>query len=80
MDAAQSVGASPETTALRAVADDLLTAVHAYAPALVERSSLDDWRRAEVHGRAALGLLRYHVEAARQAPAAGAHLPDARCP
>jgi erythromycin esterase-like protein len=70
MDAAQSVGASPEATALRAVANDLLTALHAYAPDLVARSSLDDWHRAEVHGRAALGLLRYHAVAACQAPAA----------
>ena len=55
---------------LRAVADDLLTALHTYAPDLVERSSLDDWHSAEVHGRAALGLLRYHAEAAHPAPAA----------
>lgn len=70
MDAAQSVGASPEAAMLRAVADDLLTTLDTYAPDLVERSSLDDWHSAEVHGRAALGFLRYHAEAAHPAPAA----------
>jgi len=36
----------------------------------VTRSTLDDWYSAEMHGRAALGLLRYHAEAAHAAPPA----------
>jgi erythromycin esterase-like protein len=64
-DATRSVGAAPEAVALRAVVDDLLVALHAHAPALVQASSADAWYRAEVHGRAALGLLRYHARAAR---------------
>ncbi len=70
MDAAESIGASREATALRAVVDDLLTALNAYAPNLVRRSSLDDWHDARLHGQAALGLLRYHAEAAHRAAAA----------
>jgi erythromycin esterase-like protein len=70
MDAAQSIGASPEAKALRAVADDVLTALHAHAPDLIARSSRDDWYAAQRHGRTALGLLRYHAAAAHAAPAA----------
>jgi erythromycin esterase-like protein len=69
-DATRSVGATPEALALRAVTDDLLVALHAHAPALVAATSPACWYRAEVHGRAALGLLRYHARAARpDAPA-----------
>lgn len=69
-DAARSVGATPEAVALRAVADDLLVALQAHAPALIAASSVEDWHRAEARGRAALGLLRYHAQAARaDAPA-----------
>lgn len=68
-DAARSVGASPAAVALRAVVDDLLTVLRAHAPALVAASSTDRWCRAEAHGRAALGLLRYHAVAATPADA-----------
>lgn len=64
-DAGRSIGASPEAAALRAVADDLLTALHVQAPGLVTASSPGDWYRTEVHGRAGLGLLRYHAQAAQ---------------
>jgi erythromycin esterase-like protein len=71
MDPARSAGASADAAALRVAADDLLTALTAGAPALVAASSPADWRRAELHGRAALGLLRYHAQAAAAvAPAA----------
>jgi erythromycin esterase-like protein len=70
-EAARSVGASADAVALRVITDDLLTALHEHAPRLVAASSLDDWHRAEAHGRAALGLLRYHARAAEPAdPAA----------
>jgi erythromycin esterase-like protein len=64
MDAGRSIGASSEAATLRVIADDLLTALYAHAPRLVAASSIADWRRAEVHGKAALGLLRYHAQAA----------------
>jgi erythromycin esterase-like protein len=70
MDAAKSVGASPEAAALRVIADDLLTALYAYAPRLIAAASLTAWRHAEVNGTAALGLLRYHAQAAHPAPQA----------
>lgn len=69
-DATRSVGATPGALTLRAVTDDLLVALHAHAPTLVAASSAAEWSRAGVHGRAALGLLRYHAQAARpDAPA-----------
>ena len=58
-------GATPEAAALRIVVDDLLAGLLAHAPALVAATSLDAWWSAELHGRAARGLLRYHVAHAR---------------
>ncbi len=69
MDAALSVGGGPGAVRLRAVADDLLTTLHAEAPGLVAASSPDAWHRAEVHGTTALGLLRYHARCADRIPA-----------
>lgn len=70
MDASRSVGASADAAALRVIADDLMIALHAQAPRLVAASSPADWRRAEAHARTALGLLRYHAQAADTAPPA----------
>jgi erythromycin esterase-like protein len=70
MDAEKSVGASTEVAALRVIADDLVTTLYAQAPRLVAASSLAAWHGALVHGRAALGLLRYHAQAANPAPPA----------
>jgi erythromycin esterase-like protein len=70
MDAAKSIGGSPEAGALRVIADDLLTALYAHAPRLIAASSVTQWRHAEVHANAALGLLRYHARAARPGPQA----------
>lgn len=64
MEAERSVGASMDAMALRAIADDLLTTLHVHAPTLVAASSPADWQHAEMHGRAALGVLRYHSQAA----------------
>ncbi|GAA1035662.1 hypothetical protein GCM10009557_44210 [Virgisporangium ochraceum] len=60
LDAAHSVGRSPEAQRLRVLADDLLTALHTV--------DVDGWYRAYVHGVAALGLLRYHAVADDPAP------------
>lgn len=70
MDPAASVGATADAVTLRVVADDLLTTLHAEAPRLVAASSARAWRHAEVHGTAALGLLRYHARAADPIPPA----------
>ncbi|MET9882137.1 erythromycin esterase family protein [Streptomyces sp. NPDC006430] len=63
-DAARSIGASTQATRLRAVTDDLLTTLHAQVPRLVAASSMNDWQQAEMHGKAARGLLRYHAQLA----------------
>lgn len=71
MDPEKSVGGSPEAMALRVIADDLLTVLRAQAPGLAAASSPVAWRHAEMHGRAAIGLLRYHAQAAEhRTPAA----------
>jgi erythromycin esterase-like protein len=67
MDAGKSVGASADAVMLRTIADDLMIALHAWLPRLMAASSPHAWRDAEVHGTAALGLLRYHAQAAEPA-------------
>lgn len=68
IDAAHSVGGSAAAISLRATADDLLAALYAGAPRLVAATSPAAWQATEVHGRSALGLLRYHAVAARPWP------------
>ena len=74
VDASRSVGATEAAVALRAVADDLVSLLHAEAPRLVAGTSRHAWEVAELHGRTALGLLRYHAAAARTAPTEGARV------
>ncbi|GAA2781357.1 erythromycin esterase family protein [Kitasatospora sp. CM 4170] len=69
LEIGRSIGASPDALALRAVADDLLITLYARLPQLVAASSPAAWQLAELHGRAALGLLRYHSQLAEIAPA-----------
>lgn len=64
-DPAQSPGGTPEALRLHAMADDLLGEFHARAPELVPAHGRTRWDRARVHLTTALGLLRYHREAAR---------------
>ncbi|MBK1789047.1 erythromycin esterase family protein [Prauserella cavernicola] len=59
-NAADSVGATPEASRLRVLADDLLTALHTRAPELIAATSRADWLRARTHLNAGIGLLRYH--------------------
>jgi erythromycin esterase-like protein len=61
MDPAQSVGGAAEVTTLRLLADDLLALLSAQAPHLVSTTSRDEWWVANLHGRTASGLLRYHA-------------------
>jgi erythromycin esterase-like protein len=61
MDPTQSVGGADEVKTLRLIADDLLSLLSAQAPHLVASTSRDEWWRANLHGRTASGLLRYHA-------------------
>ncbi|GAA1515823.1 erythromycin esterase family protein [Kribbella lupini] len=66
LDSGTSIGATAEAVRLRAVADDLLTRLYIRAPELIAATSRAAWYRARVHANAALGLLRYHQQAAQQ--------------
>ncbi|WP_216590546.1 erythromycin esterase family protein [Streptomyces brasiliscabiei] len=67
MDAAESIGATPEARKLRCLADDMLTELLARAPELIAATSRAEWYRAKTHLTAGLGLLRYHAQLARPA-------------
>ncbi|GAA2214430.1 erythromycin esterase family protein [Nonomuraea monospora] len=77
MDPAMSPGDSPEARRLRAIAADLLTALHTHEPQAPSRAEPDAtsraepqatsraaWLRARTYLMAGLGLLRYHKQAA----------------
>ncbi|MEV0449440.1 erythromycin esterase family protein [Streptomyces sp. NPDC050600] len=64
LDAAQSPGATVGAARARALADDLVTALHSRAPELIAATSLAAWRRARTHLTAGIGLLRYHRQCA----------------
>lgn len=66
LDSAASVGDTAEARDLRAIADDLLAALYTRSPELIAATSRAAWYRAKVHANAALGLLRYHQQAARR--------------
>ncbi|MFI1992945.1 erythromycin esterase family protein [Actinoplanes sp. NPDC020271] len=65
MDPARSIGQSADAQRLRVIADDLLCLLDMQAPGLSTR----DRERAELHGRTAVGLLRYHHWMADTSPA-----------
>ncbi|WP_043629358.1 erythromycin esterase family protein [Nonomuraea candida] len=68
MDPSRSVGNSPDVAELRLLADDLVPLLTAYAPDLLAASSPEEWRRAGLYARTAVGLLRYHATMASTAP------------
>jgi erythromycin esterase-like protein len=68
MDPARSIGGSPEAERLRLLADDLLAVLAAESPHLIAASSPGEWWRAELYGRTAAGLLRYHAWMAEPSP------------
>lgn len=68
MDPARSVGHTPEVGQLRLITDDLRALLTAHAPHLMAATSPDDWWLADLHGRTAAGLLRYHAGLADTAP------------
>lgn len=68
MDPAQSIGQSPQAAELRLIADDLVALLGAHTPHLITATSRDDWDRARLYGRTAIGLLRYHFWMASTSP------------
>jgi erythromycin esterase-like protein len=67
MDAAESIGGTPEAERLRVIADDMLTELYGRAPGLIAATSLAKWSRAKTYLTAGLGLLRYHKQLAQPA-------------
>ncbi|REK91899.1 erythromycin esterase family protein [Streptomyces inhibens] len=68
MDPDRSVGQSAEARELRLLADDLVALLDAQTPHLITATSRDDWYRARLYGRTAIGLLRYHFWMADTSP------------
>ncbi|MFD3686304.1 erythromycin esterase family protein [Nocardiopsis sp. NPDC058631] len=77
-DPSRSVGRTPDAARLRLLADDLVALCEARSPHPVAASSQEDWRRAQLYGRTATGLLRYHFWMADTSPARMARLLDLR--
>jgi erythromycin esterase-like protein len=74
MDPTQSVGRTPEAAQLRLLADELVALLDEQTPHLIAASSREDWHRARLYGRTAVGLLRYHYWMADPSPARMTHL------
>lgn len=66
VDPSGSPGDTPEARLLRAIADDMLTALYARAPELIAATSREAWSRAKTHLTSGRGLLRYHAQAAQR--------------
>ncbi|MFI8911105.1 erythromycin esterase family protein [Streptomyces sp. NPDC053513] len=75
---ARSVGRSAEAGRLRLLADELVELLDEQRPHLIAASSADEWERACLYGRTALGLLRYHHWMADTSPARLARLAGVR--
>ncbi|PRY02084.1 erythromycin esterase family protein [Allonocardiopsis opalescens] len=73
-DPSRSAGRSAEARRLRLLADELVALLDAQAPRLIAASSRDEWDRARLYGRTAVGLLRYHHWMADTSPARMARL------
>jgi hypothetical protein len=72
MDPSRSAGRSPDAGELRVLADDLVALLDSLAPDLAGTG--EDWERARLYGRTAVGLLRYHYWMADDSPARLARL------
>ncbi|WTV54840.1 erythromycin esterase family protein [Kitasatospora sp. NBC_00039] len=68
MEPTRSVGRTPEAKELRQIADDLRALLTSHAPHLTVATSPDDFWRAGLYARTAVGLLRYHAGLADTAP------------
>ncbi|WP_329060507.1 erythromycin esterase family protein [Streptomyces sp. NBC_01429] len=69
MDPARSVGRSAEAGRLRLLADDLVALLDARVPDPATETAREEWHRARLYGRTAVGLLRYHSAMADTSPA-----------
>ncbi|MGW1509607.1 erythromycin esterase family protein [Streptomyces sp. NPDC002394] len=74
MDPARSAGRSDGAGRLRLLADELVELLDEQRPHLIAVSSPEEWDRARLYGRTALGLLRYHHWTADTSPARLARL------
>jgi erythromycin esterase-like protein len=68
MDPARSAGRTPEADRLRLLADDLAALLESEAPGLIATSTPEEWHRARLYGRTAVGLMRYHYWMADASP------------
>jgi erythromycin esterase-like protein len=68
-DPAMSVGQSDDARELRLLADDLVALLDARTPHLLAAAPREEWERARLNGRTAVGLLRYHHWTADASPA-----------
>lgn len=66
MDPAESIGLSPEATALRIETEDLIAEMGARRPELVEKSDESRYLEAVHYARSARQLLNYHAALARE--------------
>lgn len=71
VDPAQSVGLSPNASALRIATEDLLTELRSRRPELVAKSSPERYAEALHYGEVARQLLNYHAAVARGMDASG---------
>jgi erythromycin esterase-like protein len=74
LDPTHSVGQTPEAARLRLLADDLAALLDTQAPRLRASSSPQEWDRARLYRRTAVGLLRYHFCMADAGPGRMARL------
>ncbi|MFI1226734.1 MULTISPECIES: erythromycin esterase family protein [unclassified Streptomyces] len=74
LDPSASFGQSAEAGELRLLADDLGALLDAWRPHLVATTPREEWDRARLYGRTAVGLLRYHFWMADTSPSRLARL------
>ncbi|MER7730473.1 erythromycin esterase family protein [Streptomyces erythrochromogenes] len=77
-DPARSAGRSAEAAELRLLADELAALLDAQTPHLITATSREEWERARLYGRTAIGLLRYHHGMADPSPGRMARLTGVR--
>ncbi|HEY8475097.1 MAG TPA: erythromycin esterase family protein [Natronosporangium sp.] len=68
MDPGASVGRTPDAARLRLIADDLVALLDTELPRLAATSAPAELELARLHGRTAIGLLRYHRRMADRSP------------
>lgn len=64
LDPSLSVGTSADAMKLRVITDDLTALLYSESPHLASRLSEEEWWRARLYARTAIGLMRYHAAVA----------------